>query len=124
MPNIEDDFHPVNDGPGWVGAYGTITQFGGPNDPEDSGNTASGFVTRIHANYPYVALPIPVRKKYNLRWGMAVVLQNQAGVTVCGFLADLGPSASLMRVADVSPILMKQLGGSGLMENVRVVFRP
>jgi hypothetical protein len=120
---VQDLFHSVPDGPGWIGAFGTITQFGGPDDPEDSGGTASGFSTLAHPDYPYVALPIPVRKKYNLRWGMAVVLQF-GGVTVCGFLADKGPSASLMRIADVSPVLMRALGGHGLLENVRIVFRP
>lgn len=121
MP-VEDLFHELDDPKGWIGAYGTVTQFGGPADSEDSGGTASGFSTISHPDWPYVALPIPVKNKYHLKYGMAVVLQHGQKI-VCGAFLDLGPSASLMRVADVSPSLMKALGGDGLLTNVRVMFR-
>lgn len=120
---VEDLFHKVDDGPNWVGAFGTISTFGGKHDPGDAGGTASGFSTFEHDAYPYVALPIPVRRKYNLKWGMAVILQK-GDVVVCGFLCDIGPTATLMRIADVSAGLMKMLGGSGLLDGVRVTFRP
>ena len=122
MSGVADLFHPVDDGPAWIGAFGKISTFGGKSDPLDSGNTASGFSTADHESWPYVALPIPVRKKYNLKWGTAVILQK-GDIIVCGFLADLGPAARLMRVADVSPGLMAALGGSGLLDGVRVTFR-
>lgn len=122
---IQDMFHPVQDGPGWVGAYGTITQFGGPNDKEDNGTTACGHSTIEHPNFPYCSLPIPVWKKYGLKCGMPVYFEHPMGKPkVAGVLWDKGPSAYLMRVADVSPVIMQALGGDGLLENVRVTFKP
>lgn len=117
-------FHPVHEGPGWVGAMGEVTQFGGSNDPEDSGNTASGHSTKDHPNAPYCALPIPVVRRFGLKWGAPIYFQRGAdGPKVTGFLWDLGPSTWTRRVADVGPVIMKALGGDGLLVGVRVTFK-
>jgi hypothetical protein len=123
MGKVEDLYHPVSDGPGFIGAMGQLTTFGGPSDSQDSGGTACGFSTLDHSDYPYCALPIPVWKKYKLRCGMAVRFEH-GGKSAVGILLDKGPSARLMRVADVSPVIMAALGGDGLLDNVRVTFKP
>jgi hypothetical protein len=105
-----------------IGGYGTVTQFGGPGDKEDSGNTASGHSTKQHPDVPYCALPIPVVKRYGLKWGAPIIFQH-GEVKVTAILWDLGPSTYLRRVGDVAPNVMRALGGSGLLTGVRVTFK-
>ena len=102
-------------------AVGTITEFGGPHDTKDNGMTVCGFSTIEHPNFKYCALPIPVWEKYNLRCAQPVFFEHGAS-RVSGVLWDNGPTASLMRIADVLPIIMKALGGDGRLNNVRVII--
>lgn len=98
------------DAGGVLWAKGKCSFFGGPHDPMDSGNTASGFSTRLHPNDPYVALPGPVRRKYKLPWGCRVTVENVRGEQVKGFLADTGPAKQTGRQIDLSPIFNVELG--------------
>lgn len=104
------------DAGGVLWAKGKCGFFGGPNDPMDSGRTASGFRTDKHPNDPYVAIPGPVRRKYKLPWGCRLTVENVRGEQVQGFLADTGPAKEVGkrggegRIGDLSHIFNVELG--------------
>lgn len=103
-----------------IHALGEVTTFGGASDTEDNGKTACGHST-INTDVLYCSLPIPVWKKFKLKCGTVVAFYNRAnGRSAQGVLWDKGPSAYLMRVADLAPKLMEALGGSGKLGNVEV----
>jgi hypothetical protein len=98
------------DAKGILWAKGKCSFFGGPNDPMDSGRTWSGFRTDKHPNDPYVAIPGPVIKKYNLPPGCRVTVENAQGEQVRGFLVDKGPALETGRKIDLSNIYNTELG--------------
>jgi len=114
-------------------AVGTISNFGGCADREDNGATRCGDRTcsynpetssgpgQDYSNQPYCALPSSVWANLNVQCGQIIGFVNiENGNSASAPLWDLGPSESLGRVADVSPGIMAQLGGNGLLSNVQV----
>lgn len=87
---------------------GRISEFGDASDTEDNGLGAWGFHTRENPLAPYCSLPIPYVIRYQLKPGQQVTVEYAERQVVC-FLADKGPSASLGRLIDVSPSVMKRL---------------
>src|SRR5262249_26037833 len=103
--------------------------FGGPDDSEDSGETASGVNTRLHPDIVGCALPMngfhlpstdgsPIPK---LPWNTYVRVTNlKSNKTLSVPVIDLGPSltAPSQAAIDLTETAFKQLGGkpaAGLM---------
>jgi hypothetical protein len=100
------------DASGVLFGFGKCSFFGGgPKiDPMDSGATASGFSTKDHPESPYIALPGPVRRKYRIRWGTLITVENKAGKQMRGRLMDTGPAEQTGRQIDLSPVFGTELG--------------
>jgi hypothetical protein len=109
------------------------TWFGGPNDPSDSGHTASGVSTRDHPDLLGCALPMdgfhsaktdgsPVPK---LPWNTFVRVTNRAnGKSASVPVIDLGPSkfAASHAAIDLTEPAFRLLGGDPRAGVMRVDF--
>ena len=118
------------DGPNLVVDSARATWFGGPDDEDDDGETASGIVnTRQNPDYIGLSLPMyevskachgsPIPK---LPWGTHVRITNIAtGVSVIATLVDVGPSAPPLAQGDIDlcPKTMQTIH-NGSMDNLQV----
>ncbi len=103
-----------------IHALGTVTEFGGPDDTEDNGQTACGHST-LDTDVLYCSLPIPVWAHFKLKCETEVIFYNREnGHSVQCVLWDRGPSSWLLRPGDISPKAMELLGGSGKLNNVEI----
>ena len=96
------------------------TWFGGPNDSEDSGATASGLNTRRHPDIKGCALPMsfgpcdgsPLPR---LPWGTLVEIMHPAsGKTLTVPVVDLGPSKRTGNALDLTEAAFRVFASSGL----------
>lgn len=113
------------------------TWFGGANDPQDDGETASGLSTKKHPEILGCALPMDLgpAARHNpcagsplpkLPWGTNVVVTNLANQrTVTVSLIDLGPSARPVAEAaiDLTQAAFVALGGDLEKGKITVDFR-
>jgi hypothetical protein len=88
--------------------------FGGPNDPEDSGKTASGEPTdmggRINPKN-YVAVPQEFINSGAVKYHDKILIKNpKTGQQVIGEVLDKGPAHYTGRGLDIAPHTMKALG--------------
>ena len=109
------------------------TWFGGPNDPQDSGETASGVNTREHPNILGCSLPMdgfhhaptdgsPLPR---IDWKTFVKVRNRANNRELSVpLIDLGPSldAASGAAIDLTEAAFKLIGGHTTEGKVRVDF--
>jgi hypothetical protein len=107
--------------------------FGGPDDPEDSGETASGVNTRLHPDILGCALPMqgfhhpatdrsPIPK---LPWNTYVRVTNlKSNKTISVPLIDLGPSltAASQAAIDLTETTFKQLGAKPAAGTMSVTY--
>jgi hypothetical protein len=109
------------------------TWFGGPSDPGDDGQTASGVNTKNNPGIKGVALPMdgfhhpatngsPIPK---LPWRTKVVVRNLHGGEGSFELIDLGPSkhAASHAAIDLTPPAFEQIGGSLRDGIIKVSYR-
>ena len=90
------------------------TWFGGANDPEDNGETASGISTKRRPDIQGCALPMnfghcagsPIPK---LTWGTPVEITHlESGKTITVPVIDLGPARSTGNALDLTVAAFKQ----------------
>lgn len=110
------------------------TFFGGDDDPQDNGETASGVLTKGHPNLLGCSLPMdgfhhpstngsPIPK---LPWKTPVLVTNLANQKSQSFeLIDLGPSkfAASHAALDLTKAAFKALGGSTNKGTIKVNYR-
>jgi Transglycosylase/N-acetylmuramoyl-L-alanine amidase len=109
------------------------TWFGGPNDPSDSGQTASGISTRQDPKLLGCALPMDGFRFHKtdgspiprLPWGTEVRVTNKASGQSASFpLIDLGPSryAASRAAIDLTEEAFKLIGGDPKIGVLKVDF--
>jgi D-alanyl-D-alanine carboxypeptidase len=107
------------------------TWFGGPNDPSDNGNTASGITTRDKPELLGCALPLPVRRSKvtqgtpfpTLPFQTQVRvknLKNQQEITVP--IIDIGPAAATGNGIDLTEAAFNGLGAATAEGRINVDF--
>lgn len=98
--------------------YGIATWFGGDDDPQDDGSTASGLSTKGNPTLQGCALPIPTCDATKgsplpilpyLKTMVMITADNGKCVTVP--LIDVGPALSTNHAIDVTQQTFKDLGG-------------
>ena len=96
------------------------TWFGGANDPQDNGETASGVNTKDQPDIMGCALPMrgfPDVKSVQgsplprIPWHTPVYVSVPFGITIQTTLIDLGPSRYTNHAIDLTTHAFKQLGG-------------
>jgi hypothetical protein len=108
---------------------GTASWFGGDNDPDDDGQTASGLVTKGNPTLMGCALPIPTcaatagspLPKLPYLSTFVEVMANGKTITVP--LIDVGPALDQNRPIDLTVAAFQALGGDlqvGLIPNCRI----
>jgi len=112
------NFTPVVEGQDIVVRNVKATRWGGADDAQDSGMTASGFSTRNHPHFLGVALPMrrgsfaatagsPIPP---LPWNTAVkVYSLKTGKIAYGQLIDIGPAKSAGKAIDLTNALVEAL---------------
>jgi hypothetical protein len=107
------------------------TWFGGPNDPSDNGNTASGITTRDKPNLLGCALPLPSRRSNltlgtpfpTVPWQTKVRVKNlinQQEITIP--LIDLGPAVKTGNGLDLTEAAFNALGAATAVGRISVDF--
>jgi hypothetical protein len=90
------------------------TWFGGANDPQDFGETASGINTKRRPDIEGCALPMnfgpckgsPIPR---IPWGTKIEVKHLAsGKTITVALIDLGPARGTSNAIDLTPAAFKQ----------------
>jgi hypothetical protein len=108
----------------------TASWFGGDDDPQDNGETASGAVTKGHPDLVGFALPMDFGAKVpatagaplpRIPWHTPVAV-SLGPVTVTGPLIDLGPAKSARHQVDLTQAAFRQFAplSQGLVHGVTV----
>jgi hypothetical protein len=108
----------------------TASWFGGDNDPQDNGETASGVLTKGHPDLIGFALPMDFGPKVpstqgsplpRIPWRTPVTV-SLGDVSVMGPLIDLGPAKSARHQVDCTQAAFKQFAplSQGLVHGVDV----
>ena len=90
------------------------TWFGGVNDPEDNGETASGISTKKRPDIEGCALPMSFgpcagSPLPHLPWGTKVrITHHKSGKTIIVPVIDLGPARDTGNAIDLTPAAFKQ----------------
>jgi hypothetical protein len=106
------------DGPDLVIRDAVGSWFGGDNDPQDNGETASGVLTKGHPEIVGFALPMDFGPKVPSTQGSPIprlpwytpITVSLAGVSVDGPLIDLGPAKSAKHQVDMTQAAFKHFG--------------
>jgi len=107
-------FTPVVDGTDIIVRGATATWFGGDNDPEDNGETASGISTRKRPEIEACALPMdfgPCKGSPlpRLPWGTPVEVTHIAtGEKIVVPVIDLDPARGTGHAIDLTPVAFKR----------------
>lgn len=111
----------------------TASWFGGDDDPQDSGETASGVLTKGHPDLVGFALPMDFGKSCpgtegaplpRLPWNTPVTV-SLGDVSVTGPLIDLGPAKSAKHQVDLTQAAFRKFAplSQGLVHGVTVRIR-
>ncbi len=110
-------WHAVIDGQDILVRGALASWFGGPNDPEDDGQTASGVSTRANPGIMGCALPVPLTPKTmgsplpKLPWQTQVTVSTPGGLTLTVPLIDVGPALYTNHAIDLTTAAFIALGG-------------
>lgn len=109
------------------------TWFGGANDPEDNGETASGISTAKHPEIQGCALPMDLGPKLPSTqgspiprvpwWTQVEVVSRWTGRKIVVPVIDVGPSRASGHALDLTQAAFTALGGSLTTGRIRVDYR-
>lgn len=115
---------------------GIMTWFGGDSDPEDDGQTASGFSTKANLKSKGCALPKDIGKQFKPTYGsgipnvpylilVEITRSDNPNVKITVPVIDIGPNVSKYptHYLDVTPEAFKDLGGEINGNPISVTYR-
>jgi len=114
-------FHVIVDGPDLLVRGQIATWFGGDNDPQDDGSTASGINTKGNPTILGCALPVPDWGKCkatagtplpNIPWKTPIIVTPYGGSSITVPLIDVGPAESTYHGIDLTQQAFLDAGGN------------